>query len=355
MAGHGSREPAFSNDEKNYLLAEILKSASPSPAHLLSIVIHLGIQPSWEDIPLPPGRSLNSCRAAFEDLKRSAGYSPVSQIPPTPLSAVPPQGPLGPAPLKRAYTSDTTSYLPVQSGRPIAPKPKMELQPMGSGISHQASSSARRQEPPRKRGRPTKAEAQAKAEAAAAAGANSSSHPASAESRHGPRPSTTAPLPSPRAPASATESPRFEQGPGIAPTSRVPISAIVTPMGQKTSSQSSSSSGKRRRARSTRSTHGEGPLEGPPISQQAPQQAHYESPYAMVEPEGTARIPPIRYREEGASTAYASPSPHMSSQPSAHAYAHPYAQSQPRPPEHEYQGPPSEQDTRASEPSSRPT
>lgn len=75
MAGHGSREAAFSNDEKvcycgrhttceptnedqNYLLAEILKSASPSPAHLLGIVIHLGIQPSWEDIPLPSGMLL---------------------------------------------------------------------------------------------------------------------------------------------------------------------------------------------------------------------------------------------------------------------------------------------------------
>lgn len=72
----GSREPVFTNDEKvleadtpsvsslpqpadtrqNYMLAEIIKSVSPSPTTLLNLVMQLGAhQPRWDDIPLPPG------------------------------------------------------------------------------------------------------------------------------------------------------------------------------------------------------------------------------------------------------------------------------------------------------------
>ena len=228
---------------------------------------------------------------------------------------------------------------------------------MGPGISNQASSSARRQEPPRKRGRPTKAEAQAKAEAAAAAGASASNVAPTGEPAYIARPATTAPLPSPRAPTSATASPRFEQGPGQPPTSRVPISAIVTPMGQKTSSQSSSSSGKRRRARSMKSTQGEGPPPGASMGQHAPQQAYgyYESPYARIEQEDTpARMPPMRYREEGPSAAYASPSPRMQSHPSTVAHTHIHTQPLQGPQEHDYHGPQTEPDPRASEPVNRP-
>lgn len=72
----GSREPVFTNDEKvwqcialpmatrygstdhrqNYMLAEIIKSVSPSPTTMLNLVMQLGAhQPRWEDMPLPPG------------------------------------------------------------------------------------------------------------------------------------------------------------------------------------------------------------------------------------------------------------------------------------------------------------
>jgi hypothetical protein len=110
----GSREPVFTNDEKvppiettpstkapstdnaqNYMLAEIIKSVSPSPTTMLNLVMQLGAhQPRWDDMALPPGsfelarenrsrrlltlfpgRSVNACRAAFEELKRSSGYS----------------------------------------------------------------------------------------------------------------------------------------------------------------------------------------------------------------------------------------------------------------------------------------
>ena len=71
----GSREPVFTNDEKvlaislhyplpppstddaqNYMLAEIIKSVSPSPTTMLNLVMQLGAhQPRWDDMPLPPG------------------------------------------------------------------------------------------------------------------------------------------------------------------------------------------------------------------------------------------------------------------------------------------------------------
>jgi hypothetical protein len=73
----GSREPVFTNDEKvrraieltttrrgstdnrqNYMLAEIIKSVSPSPTTMLNLVMQLGAhQPRWDDMPLPPGIS----------------------------------------------------------------------------------------------------------------------------------------------------------------------------------------------------------------------------------------------------------------------------------------------------------
>ncbi|KAM0710790.1 hypothetical protein Q7P35_001528 [Cladosporium inversicolor] len=164
----GSREPVFTNDEKNYMLAEIIKSVSPSPTTMLNLVMQLGAhQPRWDDMPLPPGRSVNACRAAFEDLKRSSGFSPLSQTtaPQTPLSA-----PIGP--LRRPWQLETTTSYPTgPPGRQLAPKPKTEGQG-GVVVMPQASATPGAQAK-RKRGRPTKAEAQAKAaesSAAAAAG-----------------------------------------------------------------------------------------------------------------------------------------------------------------------------------------
>lgn len=41
---------------QNYMLAEIIKSVSPSPTTMLNLVMQLGAhQPRWDDIPLPPG------------------------------------------------------------------------------------------------------------------------------------------------------------------------------------------------------------------------------------------------------------------------------------------------------------
>ncbi|KAM0713644.1 hypothetical protein Q7P37_010606 [Cladosporium fusiforme] len=335
----GSREPAFTNDEKvagtiddpmalqtatdnrqNYMLAEIIKSVSPSPSTLLNLVMQLGAhQPRWDDMPLPPGRSVNACRAAFEDLKRSAGYSPLSQstAPQTPLSA-----PIGP--LRRPWQLETSSSYPVNPpGRQLLPKAKTEGQ-AGVMVLPQPSATPGVQAK-RKRGRPTKAEAQAKAAESSAASSVAGAS-ARRESAATPRAAVPGPsaAPSPALasasapPTSAT--PNVETKPSIPSTSRVPISAMITtPTTQQTSSHSGSSSGKRRRRKSMRSELDE-PRETQydPVaqnqsqpqpqqqqqSQQQPQQQpfqypHYESPYSRIELDDTpARSTGMRHYDD---------------------------------------------------------
>lgn len=48
--------PRSTDDDQNYMLAEIIKSVSPSPTTMLNLVMQLGAhQPRWDDMPLPPG------------------------------------------------------------------------------------------------------------------------------------------------------------------------------------------------------------------------------------------------------------------------------------------------------------
>jgi hypothetical protein len=49
------------------MLAEIIKSVSPSPSKMLNLVMQLGAhQPRWDDMPLPPGK-IKSTRKIDED------------------------------------------------------------------------------------------------------------------------------------------------------------------------------------------------------------------------------------------------------------------------------------------------
>ena len=275
------------------------------------------------------GRSVNACRAAFEDLKRSSGFSPLSQTtaPQTPLSA-----PIGP--LRRPWQLETTTSYPTgPPGRQLAPKPKNDSQ--GGMMVMPSASTTPGAQAKRKRGRPTKAEAQAKAaesSAAAAAGTIARRESAATPRVAIPGPSA-APSPAP-APASAPAtiaSPSVEPQPkpALPPTSRVPISAMITtPTTQKTSSHSGSSSGKRRRRKSMRSDQDDNrdsrvELGQPQLQQQQSQQQHqhqqqpqqqqqqqhqpqqtypyphYESPYSRIEPEDTpARSTGIRHYED---------------------------------------------------------
>ncbi|CAK3809450.1 Hypothetical predicted protein [Lecanosticta acicola] len=279
----------------NYLLAEIIKAANPPPSMLFNLLRDNTIQPRWEDIPLPPGRSLNSCRYAFLEMQRSLSLQPMTtpmvpgSLTPTPLS-------LPPVTLKRPYQYEGGSYSAgAATGREIRPKPH------ASGISYSQPSPT---EPPskRKRGRPTKAEAQAKAELAAAAASAGDvgsvpvavSAPMSMIAPSRPSTQTPAPIIAP-SPAPSLPTTTQEPRPSQPASTSMPIAAMLTPniREPKSASQSSSSSGKRRRARSTKSE-----LEETPLARTG---AEYESPYGRVRggPEDSpARTAVLRHRED---------------------------------------------------------
>ncbi|GAB7364980.1 hypothetical protein MBLNU230_g5763t1 [Neophaeotheca triangularis] len=313
----------WSNDEKNYLLAEIIKAAPVPPRRLLEVINQLQIQPKWDEMPLPPGRSLNACRAAFQDIQRIDGPSPMQRSyqlgPQTPYSA-----PL-PTAGKRMYGSDT-SY---PAARPLQPKPTSSL----SSLLNQPPT-----EPPpkRKRGRPTKAEAQAKAEAAAATGEGQSGQNQPHQLQRsqsvvsvGPQ-SASGPGPGPTSTPLHVEtrpSPQHQHQ----PTTRMPISAIMTPTTREpgTGSNSSSSSGKRRRGRSMRSDRGA--LGSAPASMAGggvPYERTYESPYGGIigNPEDTpAQTAAQRHRDEQQphGTPYAPPPPPPYPEPPGQVTYHP--------------------------------
>jgi hypothetical protein len=255
-----------------------------------SVSIDIGKLIKTRVLTLFSGRSVNACRAAFEELKRSSGYSPLSQTtaPQTPLSA-----PIGP--LRRPWQLETTnSYASAPPGRQLLPKTKSEGQAGVMAMSQ--SSTTPGGQAKRKRGRPTKAEAQAKAAESSVAAASGSL--VGRESAITPRVANPGPstAPSPAlGPASAPATiaspsvepqPQPQPKPSLPPTNRVPISAMITtPTTQKTSSHSGSSSGKRRRRKSMRSeqddareVHSE-PIPMGPALQQRPQHQSYPYPH----------------------------------------------------------------------------
>ncbi|TKA67288.1 hypothetical protein B0A55_09238 [Friedmanniomyces simplex] len=263
----------WSNDEKNFLLAEILKQQSPSSNVFWNFVASLNPQPRWDDLPLPAGRSLNACRYAFDELRRAPPqpYMTGPYGPHTPLSAPPPG-------IKRPFQLE--SAFP---GRSIAPKPS-NLAPSGIG-----QPSASEPAPKRRRGRPSKADMQAR-DAAGSAGS----------SEAGPAPPLVqypqVPPQSVGTPVSVGPAPVEEPQPAQQSLTRMPISAVLTPVAPHTASSSSSSSGKRRRGRSMRND----PEGSVGESSGVPGQA-YESPYGRaMGPLGDtpARAAVIRHREE---------------------------------------------------------
>lgn len=174
------------------------------------------------------------------------------------------------------------------AGRQLLPKQSP------STISPYGQQSPVDQPAKKKRGRPTKAEAQARAEAMSA-----SSDPGSATRPQIGEPPIARPPPPPQPPVPLTiETPRTEemrQAPAVA---RMSVSAMLTPTGQKSNSQSSSSSGKRRRGRSTRSE----PEDLPRLEGSSSRQAlEYESPYARMGAQvhdSPARTAVLRHRDD---------------------------------------------------------
>ncbi|EZF28598.1 hypothetical protein H101_07722 [Trichophyton interdigitale H6] len=153
------QDKLWTEEERNFLLTEILKKAGISSAYLFSIIRENRIAPSWMEIPLPPGRSLSSCQTAFYRMEQeyASQYRQSIPGPPAPLQMSPimrkrpaPSGerPLASAPRAiqpKPHASDTTRYSisEVRTGVPI---PRAPDPPRG--------------DTPRKRGRPSKAEMQ---------------------------------------------------------------------------------------------------------------------------------------------------------------------------------------------------
>ncbi|KXT05880.1 hypothetical protein AC578_345 [Pseudocercospora eumusae] len=274
---------------QNYLLAEIIKNANLHPHVLFDVLRSYNIQPRWEEIPLPPGRSLNSSRYAFDALRASLQMgTPIAPHTPTPLST-------GPTALKRGLPYEGPSYSAGApgpgGGRAIMPK----LQPSSAPTiyAHQSQSS----EPPikRKRGRPTKAEALRKAETAGA----TSQTPGAPGPTSGPRMVTQASSqPTESSPGPATTATE-EVKPALPTATTMAIAAMLTPTAREpqsaSNSHSSSSSGKRRRARSTKSEQ-----ESPVTRGSASRQQEYDSPYARAggPPDTPARAAISRHRED---------------------------------------------------------
>ncbi|KAJ5888937.1 hypothetical protein N7495_008978 [Penicillium taxi] len=191
----------WSDGEKYFLLTEILKNAGIHSSHLLQVINDYGINPNWDDIPLPPGRSLNSCRVAFSNMQMESQRQQQQQhqhhqhqhhqhqrhqstyLPAPSLATA-----LAPAPLATSIPRPemTGSTLPVDPTlrkrpypdkplppRAIQPKPPTSTASISSESSAQLSprlDSAAAGEPPRKRGRPSKAETERRKRAAEARG-----------------------------------------------------------------------------------------------------------------------------------------------------------------------------------------
>ncbi|KAF1810244.1 hypothetical protein P152DRAFT_475810 [Eremomyces bilateralis CBS 781.70] len=198
MERPSSRERQWTNPEIVDLLAEIIKAGTVAPEILFRFVQDIGIQPKWEDIPLPQGRSLNQCRQLFDTLRVHIPYSAPPGFPSSPYGSSGPLARPGSPSRKRPLAPDTTGpLLPPQvtgGGRPLQPKPQPQPHaPLHSQHGHQLQalpspdraragigasappyalspaphSEASGQQGRKKRGRPTKLEAQRRAEAVA--------------------------------------------------------------------------------------------------------------------------------------------------------------------------------------------
>ncbi|PLB51823.1 hypothetical protein P170DRAFT_348341 [Aspergillus steynii IBT 23096] len=172
-------ERPWTEEEKYTLLTEILKKAGFPSSHLVKMIRDFNISPNWADIPLPPGRSMNSCQMAFVNMVQHVQASVNPGMGPFPLPRH--EASLPPAPSfeggnvrkRPLFPADK----PMRAPRAIQPRPagastaSLSSESGASAlVSPGAESVAARGEPPRKRGRPSKAESERRKAAAEARG-----------------------------------------------------------------------------------------------------------------------------------------------------------------------------------------
>ncbi|KAF9701068.1 hypothetical protein EKO04_000085 [Ascochyta lentis] len=229
-------ERQWTEHEKVYLLAEILKAAPVSSHVLYSFIRDNQIQVRWNDMALPSGRSVHACQRAYGDIANSFASTSYGR-PALPNPSMYPGSELA---RKRPHSHDVAPI-----GRLLQPRPPHPYasEYVSAGGPAYASSNNAGNEPAnkKKRGRPTKAEAQQRAQEAAARG---EVYPPPRRGRQSntaqPEPSSSGPSPEQRPQA---------QTPPLAMMHALPTNTM-TPQHQIHTEQSSeSSSGKKRRAR----------------------------------------------------------------------------------------------------------
>ncbi|KAL4926087.1 putative AT DNA binding protein [Aspergillus undulatus] len=164
-----TKENPWTEDENFALLVEIMKKEGIPSSRLVTLIDECQITPKWNDIPLPSGRSLNSCMSAYRVLC-SASQPPVNPgsgtLPPTRHPGPAPQmsaiDPSSNARNRSLYSADKGPYHPIQ------PRPAHGQASHGSetgastfippGMESVTTPGDRR----KKRGRPTKAESEAR-------------------------------------------------------------------------------------------------------------------------------------------------------------------------------------------------
>ncbi|KAJ5474866.1 hypothetical protein N7475_004432 [Penicillium sp. IBT 31633x] len=150
----------WTEEDKYTLLTEILKKAGFPSSYLVRMIKDYGITPNWEHIPLPQGRSLSSCKAAYLNMVQQPTHPPthpVAQFPPRSDMTGPP-APIDPSTMRKRPLYPSDKPLP----RAIQPRPPASTASYSSESGASAQLSPRLDtstgEPPRKRGRPSKAE-----------------------------------------------------------------------------------------------------------------------------------------------------------------------------------------------------
>ncbi|KIW22993.1 uncharacterized protein PV07_11229 [Cladophialophora immunda] len=149
--------------EQIVLLTSIIQSTGQDvPAFLVRAMDHGNIQPRWDDVALPAGRTLNACRQMYNLLRSQSRSFPGTGLPGPGF----PQPQLAPYPPEVRAVSE--SDLPQPTQRPIQPRPPRStdspIPPTTNGEGFRILRPFTQPEPPgekrRKRGRPTKEEAE---------------------------------------------------------------------------------------------------------------------------------------------------------------------------------------------------
>ncbi|KAJ5787050.1 hypothetical protein N7457_002040 [Penicillium paradoxum] len=150
----------WTEEDKYTLLTEILKKAGVSSSYLVRVINDHAIIPNWEHIPLPQGRSLSSCKAAYLNMVHQSAHPPMHPVAPFPPRSdmTGPPAPIDSSAMRKRPLYPSDKPLP----RAIQPRPPASTASYSSESGASAQLSPRldtgTSEPRRKRGRPSKAE-----------------------------------------------------------------------------------------------------------------------------------------------------------------------------------------------------